>query len=136
MCISNVEPIPNDDGTYPTPDGCSEESCEGRLWIYFSNSHYPVGWGTINDDKNLGPYTQNVICRQLGFIKAKNIPKRKLPPLSNDIQIWLTNLTCYSEDPDDYSKFHTNALQCNYNVTTSVQHSHENDVYLHCGEFI
>ena len=135
-----MQPKPDSNGGYPSVAGCNKTACSGRLWIYFSDSNQTQEWGTVNADQNMGLYTRDVACRQLGYEKSKDAHNSKPGPLGNgtSIPVWLTAIDCGNYpggnlDNADEKQYHQNVLNCDKEIWKGEK-DHNNDVILSCGE--
>lgn len=130
MKISKEVPVGDIPGNTAS---CRPNNCEGRVWIFYASYNQQEQWGTINS-QGVGQSERDVMCRQLGYIRA-SITENKVPQLTNNsVPVWLTDINCGTNN--EQSRM-LNIFQCKYLLCSEGKpcYDHTKDLVLNCGEY-
>lgn len=102
---------------------CDHGSCDGRVWIFYSDANRTSQWGIISKN-GINEDAENILCQQLGYNTLLGI--YVAPPLRDNPPIWLTEVNCKGGE--------NNILECNSTLCEVGNdcYNHSSDLTLSC----
>ena len=102
------------DGTFPS---------EGRVEVFRADLGRNGEWGTVNTG-GFGPKDAHVVCRSLGFVKAREFHTSAAVFGPGTGLIAMDDVGCQGNE--------ASILDCNYNRRHDVSDNHQQDVGVRC----
>ena len=112
---------------------CNKGSCIGRVWVFYGDGTHSDQWGTMSRH-GIQQYGKDIICRQLGYLKAHMSPILPEPLKNTSAPVWLKDMKC-GKEPSIKKFAKSNIFECNHTICSKSDGcDHKDDLVISCCE--